>query len=359
MQRWRYSPLLPVAAVVGVFVIGQIVSALLFADSPALRSVSLLKDAPFADYLGLELAARQRMITMTFLLVMATAILVFIAISALRHVWAEHNSSNPTNIDRQDFIIGGSALAVVISLVVVASVFSRVHCGGGNYVYYCLGQNVHPGMIQAFLTLAEPSIDAKYAENILRRAVDYGTLAAIVAAGAMLAALLMLPRGLENVSTDRTLTIDELVTWYHDRLNRLNTLSLVAVLVLVAAIAQMSTWLGWPVPLMSKELVTAGDKLNAGYSDIAKSLLQFHGVWFSIIVAALIIPTKLVITEKCRAYLSNMPKETPPNPRATKLQEELSVGTDLKTVFDRYRSYLLILAPPLAQQVLQTIPQAS
>jgi len=352
--------LLPAAAVLIAITVGQVVRAELFSGTPAFKSVEFIRKAPVADFLGLELAARQRMITMTFLLVMATVVLISVAIWVIGRIWAEHSSKNPTNIDKQDLIIGGMAVAAIVSVFALASAFFEIHCGGGNYVYYCLGEKLHPGLLQQFLALADPTINSKYAEGTLQRVVDVSTVAVAVAGAALLAALIVLPRGLESIDSNTSLLIDDLTAWYHDRLNRLGTLSVIAVLVLIVGLAQMSTWLAWPIPLMSKGLLMAGDKVNAGYSDIIKSQLEFHGIWFSIIVAALIIPTKMIIGQKCRAYIGKAAENTlSDKAEVAKLRQEISTGADLKSAFDRYRSYLLILAPPLAQQILQTLPQTS
>jgi hypothetical protein len=82
-------------------------------------------------------------------------------------------------------------------------------------------------------------------------------------------------------------------------------------------------------------------------------------VWYGLMVAALIFATRSVLARKCRQLAAEIVAYagTPAHDReaAQKLIDETFAGASVQVYFERYRTYLLALAPAIAQQLLEVV----
>ena len=154
--------------------------------------------------------------------------------------------------------------------------------------------------------------------------------------------------------------VKDLKDWFAGRLRRFELLSFVISLALVAGIAQMSTWMHWPRAIMNEDVLIGGNTvayLKGNYEALTDSVLQFSAVWYGLMVAALIFATRAVLAYKCRqlaAEILDYPATSEEDRKvAQKLIDETFAGASPQVYFERYRTYLLALAPAIAQQLLE------
>jgi hypothetical protein len=226
---------------------------------------------------------------------------------------------------------------------------------------------------------------------LLDWSIDLTNIAVVAAGACLLFTLLLLPRGFDRVvttgaaRTPEKITTEELKRWLDNRNRTLNALSLLTALVFAAGIAQMFGWMNWPLSIMTKELLTGVhadmvDVLRESYQALVSSVLQFHAVWFGLLVAALIFPTNMVlfyksrvlareIIERSRAVLEANAPPAADDPNAAETEkvieaakaeiaaadeilERANAEATFKGYFDSYRGYLLALAPAIVQELL-------
>jgi hypothetical protein len=222
----------------------------------------------------------------------------------------------------------------------------------------------------------------------LDRSIDATNITVVATGACLLFTLLLLPRGFDRVvesdgvRTPEKIGAAELKRWLDNRVRSLNGLSLFTALVFVAGIAQMFAWMNWPVSIMTKGLITGVDEdiLRESYQALVSGVLQFHAVWFGLLVAALIFTTNMVLFFKCRvlareiiarctasiaAAERDLTDAATAEPAAKAIEaakaeiaaaeEAMNQANDeatFKTYFDSYRGYLLALAPAIVQQLL-------
>jgi hypothetical protein len=265
-----------------------------------------------------------------------------------------------------------------------------------NHLYRCFGKGIVPDLILEYLK--NMGIEVPSLKTWLDRSIDLTNVTIVATGACLLFTLLLLPRGFDRVVKENgarrleQISAEELKRWLDNRIRSLNALSLFTALVFVAGIAQMFGWMNWPVSIMTRGLIVGVDEdvLREGYLALVSGVLQFHAVWFGLLVAALIFPTNMVLFFKCRVLAreiiarsaasvaaleraleanAKLPAEQQDPALAEKAakaieaaQAEIAAAeatvtqandeATFKSYFDSYRGYLLALAPAIVQQLL-------
>jgi hypothetical protein len=357
---------------------------------PNFGSVGIIGDlTKTLPAVGLELAARQQMVTSTFLVLVAAILLVAFSVRTSRAIFKElRSASAKTDAGRADYVLG---LVVIVAGMAGFGLLVSLrsdYCGvpDSNHLYRCFGQGIVPDLVVTYLK--NMGIEVPSLKPLLDRSIDVVNISVVAAAACLLFTLLLLPRGFDRVvvsggvRTPEKIGAAELKRWLDNRVRSLNGLSLFSALVFVAGIAQMFAWMNWPVSIMTKGLITGVDEdiLRESYQALINGVLQFHAVWFGMLVAALIFTTNMVLFFKCRvlareiiarctasiAAAEQQLAEAATAEQAAKAieaakaeiaaaEETMTQANDeatFKSYFDSYRGYLLALAPAIVQQLL-------
>jgi hypothetical protein len=401
---WRILCLLPCITFLALLVAGVWFGPYLFLGHiPDFGPITLTTDAAkLKAAVGFELAAREQIVTTAFMLFIAAALLIGLSVRTVWSIVAEfHNDAVKTDADRADYFVG---LGLVVAGMAAVGLFAAMrsnYCGAtdSHHLYRCFGKGIIPELIMGYLQSIAAGIDNL--QGLLDTTVDLTNIAVVAAGASLLLALLLLPRGFDRTiktsgggSAPEPIRADELKRWLTNRTRSLNALSLLTALVLVAGIAQMFSWMSWPMPLMSKDLLQEGttpETLHDSYEALVNGVLQFHAVWFGLLVAALIFPTNVLLFYKCRvlgrqiiadakavvvrdeqwlAQNAQLPLEQQDQDNAAlatqevaELKTEIEAADGLidqanaeatfKGYFDSYRGYLLALAPAIVQKLLE------
>jgi hypothetical protein len=194
---------------------------------------------------------------------------------------------------------------VLVSIPAMIVILGAAQCGT-PYLFQCMGKGILPELMdnyasRLFARDLKPFETLAWAETISTRTIGAAGLI-------LLAAMVMLPRGLEDPVTDAVgkpmpVPVAQLKDWFASRLKRFELLSVVISLALVAGIAQMNAWMRWPQAIMNERVLVGGGtvaSLKGNYEAMTDSVLQFSAVWYGLMVAALIFATRAVLARKCR-----------------------------------------------------------
>jgi hypothetical protein len=352
---WRLMSLLPAASFGLVLLLGFLAwNYLMLQASPDFGRPPFADIAVLRPALGDVVAGKHSIVTLTLLLVIAASVLAAIAAWTAAGITREVRGSALTAMAGADT---WASIGVVIAVTIPAflAVLGDTQCGE-FYLYQCLGKGILPGLFDDYL--AKLSVTDIAPALTLRNAAIAGNAAVAAAAFTMLAAMTLLPRGLEQAGA--VPAIGDLKTWFARRVRRFELLSFLTSLMLVAGIAQLNSWMKWPLVLMNEEVLVgeqAVAQFRANYEALADSVLQYSAVWYGLMVAALIFTTRLILSHKCRQLADRIVSD--PNAAqadkdaAQSLIDETFSGSSAQVYFERYRTYLLALAPAIAQQLLQ------
>lgn len=401
-RDWRLLYLVPCATFLAVLLAGMALGPILFLGRvPNFGTISItrdpLKTLPAA---GFELAARQQMVTSTFLLFLAAVVAAAFAGYTVRAVFKElRSASAKTDANRTDYILG---LVVIVAGIAGFSLLASLgsdYCGvpDSHHLYRCVGKGIVPDLVLTYLK--NMGVEIPGLKPLLDRSIDVANIAVAAAGACLLFALLLLPRGFDRMvathgkAVPEAISAEELKRWLANRMRSLNALSMLTALLLVAGIAQMFGWMNWPLSIMTKDLLVGVDKdaplvLRESYQALVSSVLQFHAVWFGLLVAALIFPTNLLLFYKCRVLAREIiarsrtaisthelwlaenaesdPRTAAEVAEATKLiaaakaeiagadqiLDQANAEATFKGYFENYRGYLLALAPAIVQKLL-------
>ena len=352
---WRMMSLLPAASFGLALLLGFCAWNFLM-----LLAVPDFGRPPFADIaalrpaLGAVVAGKHEIVTVSLLLVIAAGVLAILATATAWAIVREARGSASTGMEYTDTWLSIGVI-LVVTIPAFIAVLGSTQCGE-FYLHQCLGKNILPGLFDDYLkTLGVTDIAPGVT---LENAAIAGNISVAVAAFTLLAAMTLLPRGLEQAGA--VPPVGALKKWFARRLRRFELLSFLTSLMLVAGIAQLNSWMKWPLVLMNEEVLQgkeAIEALRANYEALADSVLQYSAVWYGLMEAALIFTTRLVLSHKCRqladAILADPASTEPDKEEAQKLIDETFAGSSAQVYFERYRTYLLALAPAIAQQLLQ------
>lgn len=332
---WRLMSLMPAASFGLALLIGFLAwYFLMLQASPYFGTPQLGGSAGVRSALGAVIAGKHMIVTTTMLFVAAAGAMVVIAVWTIWEIAGEVRGDDLTDMSRVDAFLS-------IGLVVMPELMD-------SYASRLFARDLKP-----FETLA-------WAESISTRTIGAAGLI-------LLAAMVMLPRGLEDPVTDAAgnpmpVPVARLKDWFTGRLKRFELISVVISAALVAGIAQMNAWMRWPQAIMNEQvLVGAGTvaSLQANYEAMTDSVLQFSAIWYGLMVAALIFATRAVLARKCRDLAAEVVAyagtSAPDREAAQKLIDETFAGASPQVYFERYRTYLLALAPAIAQQLLEVV----
>lgn len=353
---WRVWSLMPAASAGLVLLLGFLAWNFLM-----LQAVPDFGRPPFADIadlrpaLGAVVAGKHNIVTITLLLVISAGVLAAVAAWTAWDIGREVRGSASTAMEQVDTWLSAGIVIVVVTIPAFIAVLGDNQCGE-FYLHACLGKAILPGLFSDYL--AALSVTDIEPERTLRNAAIAGNASVAAAAFTMLAAMTLLPRGLEQAGA--TPTIGELKKWFARRLRRFELLSFLTSLMLVAGIAQLNAWMTWPLVLMNEEVLQGEEavkQFRANYEALSDSVLQYSAVWYGLMVAALIFTTRLILSHKCRqladGILSDPNAADADKEAAQSLIDETFAGSTAQVYFERYRTYLLALAPAIAQQLLQ------
>jgi hypothetical protein len=299
------------------------------------------------------------------LFIAAAGAMVVVAVWTIWEISAEVRGDDAlTDMSRADALLSIALVVILVSIPALVVILGAAQCGT-PYLFQCMGKGILPELLDNYAKRLiasdlKPFESLAWAEIISTRTIG-------VAGMILLAAMVMLPRGLEapildanGQPTDAPVPVKALNEWFSGRLRRFELLSFVISLALVAGIAQMSSWMHWPLAIMNEDVVIGGgtvEYLKGNYQALTDSVLQFSAVWYGLMVAALIFATRAVLAYKCRQLASEIVDDpaTSDDDRkiAQKLVDDTFAGASPQVYFERYRTYLLALAPAIAQQVLE------
>ncbi len=360
---WRLISLMPAASFGLALLLGFLCwYFLMLQASPYFGAPQLGDDAGVRSALGAVIAGKHMIVTTTMLFVAAAGVMVVVAVWTICEIAGEVRGDDLTDMSRVDALLSIALVVVLVSIPALIVILGSAQCGT-PYLFQCMGKGILPELMDNYahrLSAADlkPFETLAWAEIISTRVIGAAGLV-------LLAAMVMLPRGLEDPVTDAKgqpmpVPVAQLKDWFTGRARRFELLSFVISLALVAGIAQMSAWMNWPRAIMSED-VLVGDGtvagLKASYEVMTDSVLQFSAVWYGLMVAALIFATRAVLARKCRQLAAEIvayPGTSEPDRGAAQmLIDETFAGASPQVYFERYRTYLLALAPAIAQQVLE------
>lgn len=376
---WQVQSLLPAAAFGLVLFFGFLAwNNHILQTTPSFGRPELAGLVDLRSALGAFIAGKHTIVAATFLLFLAGALLVILSawtvLSIYREVTDEDSMTYMQRADARASFILVVGMIVLVAIPAIQAFLGKAQCGAYR-LYECLGTEVMPKLLDSYAArlFIRSSIDPL---GTLSAAADWGNAVVGLAGFALLAAMVMLPRGLEQGLTPtklaaetnkagaagvtyKLLTVGDLKTWFNRRVRRFEQLSFITSLVLVAGIAQMSVWMKWPLAIIN-ERVLLGDgtsaDLHANYEAHIDSVLQYSAIWYGAMVAALIFATRLVLSRKCRQLAGELIADAgtaqADKDAAQTLIDETFAGTTAQVYFERYRTYLLALAPAIAQQLL-------
>lgn len=379
---WRVASLLPAAAFGLVLFFGFLGwNNYILQAAPSFGRPELAGLVNARAVLGAFIAGKHAIVAATFLLFLASAMLVLLSawtvVSIYREVTDPGSTTYMQRADEQaSFILVGCMIGLV-AMPAIQAFLGNAQCGGYR-LYECLGKEIMPDLLVAYAgrLFVQAAIDPV---ATLSMAADWGNAAVGLAGIALLAAMVMLPRGLEQglpptkhadevanatagtIVDYKKLTVGELKAWFNRRVRRFEQLSFITSLVLVAGVAQMNVWMKWPLSIIA-EHVFLGDngapaELHANYEAHVDSVLQYSAIWYGAMVAMLIFTTRLILSRKCRQLAGELiadPATVQTDKDAAQvLIDETFAGTTAQVYFERYRTYLLALAPAIAQQLLE------
>ena len=352
---WRLMSLLPAASFGLVLLLGFCAwNFLMLQAVPDFGRPRFAEIATLRPALGAVVAGKHEIVTVSLLLVIAAGVLAASAASTAWSIAGEARGNASTGMEYADTWLSIGVI-LVVTIPAFIAVLGSTQCGE-FYLHQCLGKGILPGLFDDYLkTLGVTDIAPGLT---LENAAIAGNISVAVAAFSLLAAMTLLPRGLEQAGA--VPPIGELKKWFARRLRRFEQLSFLTSLMLVAGIAQLNSWMKWPLALMTEDVLAGKDAvetLRANYQALSDSVLQYSAVWYGLMVAALIFTTRLILSRKCRqladAILTDPASGDADKEAAQKLIDETFAGSSAQVYFERYRTYLLALAPAIAQQLLQ------
>lgn len=352
---WRVQSLLPAAGFGLALLLGFLAwHHLMLQASPDFGRPPFADIAALRPALGDVIAGKHQIVTLSLLLVIASGVLAIVALATAWGIVREVRGDATTAMEYTDTWLS-LGIIVLVTIPAFLAVLGDTQCGE-FYLHQCLGKGILPGLFDDYLAVL--GITDIAPRLTLENAAIAGNAAVAVAAFSLLAAMTLLPRGMEQAGAAPP--IAELKKWFARRLRRFELLSFLTSLMLVAGIAQLNSWMKWPLVLMTEDVMVGEDavkQLRANYEALADSVLQYSAVWYGLMVAALIFTTRLVLSHKCRqladGILSDPNAAQADKDAAQTLIDETFAGSSAQVYFERYRTYLLALAPAIAQQLLQ------
>jgi hypothetical protein len=363
---WRLISLLPAASFGLALLIGFLCwYYLMLQASPYFGVPQLAGASGVRSALGAVIAGQHFIVTTTMLFIAAAGAMVVVAIWTIWEISAEVRGDDAlTDMSRADALLSIALVVILVSIPALVVILGAAQCGT-PYLFQCMGKGILPELLDNYAKRLiasdlKPFETLAWAEIISTRTIG--------AAGMiLLAAMVMLPRGLEAPTldangqpTDAPVPVKALKEWFSGRLRRFELLSFVISLGLVAGIAQMSSWMRWPLAIMNEDVLIGGGTvgyLKGNYQALTDSVLQFSAVWYGLMVAALIFATRAVLAYKCRQLAAEIVDDSGTSEEdrkiAQKLVDDTFAGASPQVYFERYRTYLLALAPAIAQQVLE------
>ena len=360
---WRLMSLLPAASFGLALLLGFLAwYFLMLQASPYFGEPQLAGSAGVRSALGAVIAGKHMIVTTTMLFVAAAAVMVVVAIWTIWEIAGEVRGDDLTDMSRVDTFLSIGLVVILVSIPALIVILGAAQCGT-PYLFQCMGRGILPDLMEnyakrLFAADLKPFETLAWAEAISTRTIG-------VAGMVLLAAMVMLPRGLEDPVKDAKgepmpVPAAQLKDWFSGRLRRFELLSFVISLGLVTGIVQMSSWMHWPQAIMNEDVLIGGNTvryLKGNYEALTDSVLQFSAVWYGLMVAALIFATRTVLARKCRdlaAEILDYPATSDDDRKiAQKLVHETFAGASPQVYFERYRTYLLALAPAIAQQLLE------
>lgn len=360
---WRLMSLLPAASFGLALLLGFLAwYYLMLQASPYFGIPQLAGSAGVRSALGAFIAGKHMIVTTTMLFVAAAGAMVVVAVWTIWEISAEVRGDDLTDMSRADTLLSVGLVVLVVSIPAMIVILGTAQCGT-PYLFQCMGKGILPELMDDYASRLfagdlKPFETLAWAEIISTRTIGAAGLV-------LLAAMVMLPRGLEDPVLDANgqpmpVPAKRLKDWFSGRLRRFELLSFIISLALVAGIAQMSAWMHWPQAIMNDDVLIGGGTvryLKGNYEALTDSVLQFSAVWYGLMVAALIFATRAVLARKCRQLASEILEHpgTPEPDRETAqtLIDETFAGAGPQVYFERYRTYLLALAPAIAQQALE------
>jgi hypothetical protein len=360
---WRLISLLPAASFGLALLLGFLAwYYLMLQAAPYFGNPQLAGSAGVRSALGAVIAGKHMIVTTTMLFVAAAGAMVVVAVWTIWEIAGEVRGDDLTDMSRLDAFLSIALVVILVSIPALIVILGAAQCGT-PYLFQCMGKGILPELMdnyasRLFARDLKPFETLAWAETISTRTIGAAGLI-------LLAAMVMLPRGLEDPVTDSDgkpmpVPVAPLKDWFTSRLRRFELISFVISAALVAGIAQMSAWMNWPRALMTDSvLIGAGTAaaLKGNYEAMTDSVLQFSAVWYGLMVAALIFATRSVLARKCRQLAAEIVEyagtSEPDRERAQKLIDETFAGASPQVYFERYRTYLLALAPAIAQQLLE------
>ncbi len=360
---WRLLSLLPAASFGAALLLGFLAWYFLMLQvSPNFGQPQFAGAAEMRSVLGAVIAGKHMIATTTMLFVAAVGMMVVVGGWTVWEIAGEVRGSDLTDMSRADAYLSIGLVVVLVSIPALVILLGDAQCGA-TYLFQCMGKGILPDLLENYASRLfaldlNPFETLAWAEIVSTRTIG-------VAGLVMLATMVMLPRGLEDPVKDAAgapmpVPLAQVKDWFTGRLRRFELLSFVVSLTLVAGIAQMSAWMHWPQALMTEEVLIGGntaERLKANYEALTDSVLQFGAVWYGLMVAALIFATRAALARKCRDLAAEIVAYpgTPDADRAAAqaLIDETFAGASPQVYFERYRTYLLALAPAIAQQLLE------
>ena len=362
---WRLMSLMPAASFGLALLLGFLAwYFLMLQAAPYFGNPQLSGSAGVRSALGAVIAGKHMIVTTTMLFVAAAGAMMVVAVWTIWEIAGEVRGDDLTDMSRVDAFLSIGLVVVLVSIPAMIVILGAAQCGT-PYLFQCMGRDILPELMdnyakRLFAADLKPFETLAWAETISTRTIGAAGLI-------LLAAMVMLPRGLEDPVTDAAgkpmpVPVARLKDWFTGRLKRFELISVVISLALVAGIAQMNAWMRWPQAIMNEQVLVGGGtvaSLKANYEAMTDSVLQFSAIWYGLMVAALIFATRAVLARKCRdlaAEIVAYPGTSAPDREAAqKLIDETFAGASPQVYFERYRTYLLALAPAIAQQLLEVV----
>lgn len=353
---WRLMSLLPAISFGLVSLLGFLAwNYLMLQTAPDFGAPAFADIAAWRPSLGAVVAGKHSIVTISLLLVISAGLLASVAAWTALSITREVRGHALTAMSDSDTWLSIAVVVVIVSIPAVIGLWGDTQCGEA-YLHQCLGKGILPGLLDSYL--AQLSITDIAPGLTLKNAAIAGNISVGAAGITMLVAMTLLPRGLEQAGP--VPAIADLKDWFSRRVRRFELLSFLTSLMLVAGIAQLNSWMTWPLTIMNEDVMADADvvkHLRANYEALADSVLQYSAVWYGLMVAALIFTTRLILSQKCRQLARRIvadPNTTPEDKDAAQAMiDETFAGSSAQVYFERYRTYLLALAPAIAQQLLQ------